>query len=141
MSELADGIYAKMPALFDIEACMIKFPIRKEESMNTVLIQELIRYNQLLAVIRESTVSLTKAVAGLIPMSSDLEKVGNSLFDNQVPALWMSVGYPSLKPLGLWVEDFIHRMRFMQDWIDEGAPIVFWVSGFFFTQSFLTGIM
>ena len=27
----------------------------------------------------------------------------------------------------------------MQSWIDEGAPANFWLSGFFFTQSFFTG--
>ena len=29
----------------------------------------------------------------------------------------------------------------MDKWIAEGAPNTFWISGFYFTQSFLTGTL
>lgn len=50
--------------------------------MNTVLVQELIRYNRLIAVIRVTLVNVKKALKGLIVMSEELEKISNSLYAN-----------------------------------------------------------
>lgn len=46
-------------------------------------------------------------------MSNELELVYNGILDNKVPAIWHKVAYPSLKPLGSWILDFIERLKFI----------------------------
>ena len=55
--------------------------------MNTVLTQELVRYNGLTRVIRSSLVNVQKAVKGLLVMSGELEAVTVSMLNGQVGLL------------------------------------------------------
>ena len=142
LEDLAVDIASRVPSAFDIEKALIMFPVRYEESMNTVLTQELLRFNRLTDEVRSTLRDIQKALKGLVLMSSELEDMGNSMVIGKVPALWAAVAYPSLKPLGSWVNDLLERLHFLSEWLESGvSPNVFWVSGFFFTQAFITGTL
>ena len=126
---------------FDIEGTRLLFPVTYSESMNTVVVQECIRYNKLIAEMERSLPLLLKALKGLVVMSSDLEAMANAVAVNEVPGNWTKNAYPSMKPLAAWELDFIERLKFVHAWIDDGAPPVFWISGFYFPQAFLTGVL
>jgi hypothetical protein len=52
----------------------------------------------------------------------------------QVPESWAARAYPSLKPLSSWMADLLERLAFIQAWVADGTPAVYWISGFFFPQ-------
>ena len=125
--------------LFDIEAVGMQFPVDYNESMNTVLSQECSRYNNLVGEMEDSLPMLQKALQGLVVMSGELDAMGSAISVNQVPKTWEDKAYPSMMPLGSWSKDLMTRLDMIHQWIEEGTPVVFWISGFYFPQSFLTG--
>ncbi|ESU37863.1 Dynein heavy chain [Giardia duodenalis] len=137
----AQGLLDRCPDLFDVEAVSLKYPTRYEESFNTVLVQECMRYNKLLINIKKSLQDLQKAIRGFSVMNAELEELADNLSNNKTPALWLKYSYPCLKPLASYYIDLLDRISFINVWIEKGIPICFWISGFFFTQGFLTGCL
>ena len=132
VAALAKDIEKKLPeSNFNIEAASKKFPVDYNNSMNSVLVQELIRsarlcwllrvltrvgvrarrYNRLLDVIRSTLTAMQRAIEGTVVMSLELEKMMDSVYDNRVPELWSAVAYPSMKPLASWVADLLKRLQ------------------------------
>jgi len=62
--DIAAGILSKLPKSFDLEEALKNYPTAYGESMNTVLVQEMERFNILLGVIRKSLGEIQKAVKG-----------------------------------------------------------------------------
>merc|ERR1711998_706780 len=137
---IATDILSKLPEDYDMEEAAIKYPVRFEESMNTVLCQELGKFNKLLRCIRTSLKNIKKAVKGQIVMSGPLEALGQALIFAKIPEMWKKApSYPSLKPVAGYVSDLIERCEFFNSWLKDKPPPVYWISGFFFTQAFVTG--
>jgi len=118
IGEMAAYLQTRTPPVIDLEMVGKNYPTSYEESMNTVLFQECVRYNRLLADMKISLVNVQMALKGEIVMSEELEKMSNSIFDNLVPKSWQEKGFLSLKPLASWIQDLNDRITFLTTWID-----------------------
>lgn len=104
--------------------------------------QECERMNILLAEIKRSLAELDLGLKGDLTISEPMERLMNSLATDTVPASWRNLAYPSLRPLGSWVQNLQQRCTQLTDWTgDLSLPKVVWLSGLFNPQSFLTAVM
>ena len=111
IAEISADIEGKVPPAFDMNEIAEKYPVLYEESMNTVLPQEVAKYNRLTNLMRDMLVNVQRALIGEVVMSEDLEAMSESLFNNQVPLAWQpNIGFLSLKPLASWINDLLDRI-------------------------------
>lgn len=137
--ELVDTLSSQIQAPLDMKKTLRKFQ-QDKSPLTVVLLQELSRYNGLLNIVHDNLQNVKKGIQGLVVISSELEKVFDSLLNGWVPGGWGKV-YPSLKPLGPWTRDLIERVNFFLKWSENGPPKVFWLSAFTFPTGFLTALL
>lgn len=161
LNEMIQDLLHQLPENFDLDLAEERFPINYLQPLNTVLVQEMFRYNRLVDIIRTNLGSLQRAVCGHVTMTAELESTGKgkghgffflivlydcenfftALLSNRVPAVWKAASYPSLKPMRGYFGDLLERLQFFRSWYEEGQPAVFWLPAFYFPQSFLTGAL
>jgi dynein heavy chain len=141
LAEYVNQLQKEASHPFELEAVIDKYPTSYSESMNTVLVQEVVRYNRLLIKMKSSLTEVGRALKGLVVMSEQLEQICLSITNGKIPDVWASVGYLSLKPLTSFMEDLKERLGFLAKWIDISQPTVFWLGALFFPQGCISGIL
>jgi len=143
--DIAKRISGRMPGVYDLRQC---HPLTFKKgadgeavnSLGVFLGQELIRFNELIEVMAATLHQLQRAIKGEVVMDGSLEMMYSCFVFQKVPKSWEDAGYPCLKPLPSWTEDFLSRVDFMGRWLKEGPRPAYWLSGFFFPQGFMTAV-
>ncbi|XP_008209980.1 dynein heavy chain 2, axonemal [Nasonia vitripennis] len=138
--QLSQDIISKLPKPIDYERTeRLIGPYKKP--LDVVLLQEIIRYNDLLYQTRSSLEELCRAIQGLVVMSSELEEIFTCVQEGRVPSGW-SRAYPSLKSLGAWTRDLVLRVEHFSKWAETTQPpVLFWLAAFTFPTGFLTAVL
>jgi len=106
--------------------------------LNICLQQEIDRLQVVISVVRKTLSNLKLAIAGTIVMSSDLSDAVDALFLARVPPIWVKVSQLEMPTMGVWFGNIVGRAEQLTSWLKGGRPNVFWLTGLFNPQGFLT---
>jgi len=107
---MATDILSQIREPFKLKEVEKNYPFKYEESMNSVLLQEMARFNALIEIIRDSIQTLIRTLEGKIVMNADIERMLSAFNNNAIPEMWRARSYPSKKPLVLYIKDFKERL-------------------------------
>jgi dynein heavy chain len=114
--------------------------------LNVFLFQELQRLQFVITKVRTTLISLIEVRAGNIILTPELQAAGDFIFEARVPVSWFKLPGASdefawISPtLGLWFTGLLERNIQLGNWLSEGRPKTYWLTGFFNPQGFLTAV-
>jgi len=113
--------------------------------LNVFLYQEIVRLGKTIKTVRYTLENLILAIDGVVIMTPDLQKALDSIYDALPPVFWYKDASGSLTSwelptLPLWYQGLLDREQQLTSWLDEGRPLVYWMTGFFNPQGFLTAM-
>lgn len=149
IASVAADIQRKLPPLFDVVVVRKSMSSPSLASATTtspsptqvVLLQELDRWNALVACMDSSLKDLQRALKGEIGMSVQLDELSQSIANGQLPAHWALQAPQTLKSLSAWMSHFERRHQQYVDWVKRGEPNVVWLSGLHIPEQYLTAIV
>lgn len=113
---VSEDILTKMPDAYEIWRVKRDYQLNMTPTI-VVLLQELERFNRLMATMRRTLRQLQKALAGEIGMDAVLDNVAYSLYNGQLPASWRRLAPATCKNLGGWMEFFLRRNDQYFNWV------------------------
>ncbi|XP_025115333.1 dynein heavy chain 5, axonemal-like isoform X4 [Pomacea canaliculata] len=121
----------------EVVACLKRMGIL--QPMNIFLRQEIDRMNKVIKTVSATLKDLKLAIDGTIIMSENLTDALDSIYDARIPSIWLRMSWES-STLGFWFTELIDRNLQFCTWCFKGRPKIFWMTGFFNPQGFLTAM-
>ncbi|OHS98393.1 Dynein heavy chain family protein [Tritrichomonas foetus] len=137
---LIQNLLHEIPALFSLNDLKKRFDMK--DTLNTILYHEVVSYNNLITVMKNSLDLMLSGLNGLIIIDDILEIFLKHIKGNKVPTEWLSASYPSILSLHSYMNDFKKRIEFITTWVRTGnPPVIFDLGAFFHPDEFLSGVL
>ncbi|XP_026468943.1 dynein heavy chain 7, axonemal-like [Ctenocephalides felis] len=112
--QMIEEISKQIPEMYDEKIVQDKFAELENDNVSIFLLQELQKYGILVKCILETLETVKTALSGSVITSVSVEKVFQSLLNNQIPEKWLKFSYPSIKTLGSYIVDLGKRITYLQ---------------------------